>query len=87
MLVFLLRISGGVLGGLVVHAYFQRTLFGAGHGEGCVALGLWFFCGGWMIVLFWYLAGVLIGALSIVPLINTCGTIALRIWDLCIRRV
>jgi hypothetical protein len=52
-----------------------------------VALGLWFFCGGWVIVLFWYFAGVVIGALSIVPLINTCGTIALRIWDLCIRRV
>lgn len=87
MLVFLLRISGGVLGGLIVHAYFQRTLFGANVGEGGMAIALLLVFGGWMFILFAYFLGVLIGALSIVPLINTCGNIALWVWDHCARRV
>ena len=77
MSLFLLRLTGAALGAIVTHIILLETILVSRGGEASIGLGMWFWFGGWMVVLFYYALGTLIGAVGILPLINWCGTCVL----------
>lgn len=80
MIVWLVRLLGGILGYMVTRWIINRTVLHSGGGEWAIADGMWFIFGGWLVLLFYDIVGVAIGAWISVPAINLIGTWLQSVW-------
>ena len=81
MSVLLTRILGGATGWGVNHYILLQTLAKPTSGHDVIGQAMWFWGGGWIILLGWHVFGILIGFFGIVPFINSLGTIAIPFWQ------